>query len=329
MSELSVIELDSPPDDFLPDEPEGAAFHKAFLASGIRGFQYSYLAIYRNGARISIVPCFYGKFSLTALLPDGLLKRAFSWIKFSYACAGHPSTDFGLIDGEASSDVLALVNATLSGKTSLIAYKGFPENLPLHGFSRVRGLPVAVLFTRGDYYAELDAHRRNDFHHKLAAASALRIEAHSTLPEHLLKPVYELYLNTLAQAKIRFEILTPDYFRKIAGMGKFHLYFEGERLIGFLQMISKGRRANLKYMGMDHERNRLYYLYFAMCLHAIEAAMRQGCTRIELGVSSYQAKRLMGCELIETCIYFRHNNPLANWLLNKFKFLLEPAPDEL
>jgi hypothetical protein len=169
----------------------------------------------------------------------------------------------------------------------------------------------------------LNRHRRNDFRHKLKAASTLRLEEYDTLPEHFILPIYQLYLNTLNQAPVQFETLTPEYFRSVSGLGKFHLYFEGEHLIGFLQMILNGHQANLKYMGMDHLRNRHYFLYFVMCLRGIAACQAAGCTQIELGASSYHAKRLMGCELIETSLYFRHSNRFTHWLLGKCKFLLD------
>lgn len=329
MGELCAIELDTPPDDFLPNEPEGAAFHKAFLAAGISAFTCRYLAIFRGDTRVAIVPYFLHTFSLSTMLPDGLLKKCLAAIRLRIACAGHPSTDFGMTDGELSAEVLALVNATLAKHAALIAYKGFADNLPLPGFIRVRGLPVAVLTLAGDYFAMLDAHRRNDFRHKLRAAESLRVEECSALSEPLLTQVYQLYLNTMTHADMHFETLTPGYFRAVAGLGKFHLYFEEERLIGFLHMLTRDNKANLKYMGMDYQRNRHYFLYFVMCLRAIEDGMRAGCNRLELGASSYQAKRLMGCQLIETSVYYRHNNPLVNWLLGKLKFLLEPAAKEL
>jgi hypothetical protein len=329
MGDLQVTDLDAPPDDFLPDEPEGATFHKAFQASAISEFTCRYLLIEKQGKRIAIVPYFTGVFSLGTLLPEGWLKKCISWIKLRYACVGHPSTDFGLIDGEISSEVLALVNTTLEKKSALLAYKDFPENLPLTGFTQVRGLPVAVLKLKDDYYSTLDGRRRYDFRHKLSSASSLRFAEYGTLPEQLLAPVYQLYLNTVAQASLRFETLTPEYFRAVAGVGKFHLYFEGERLIGFLQILFKGNKSSIKYIGMDYQRNRKYNLYFVMCLRAIEASLQSGCTESELGVSSYQAKHLMGCEMVPTCIYYRHRNALANRVASKFKFLLEPAEQDL
>ncbi|HEU0282894.1 MAG TPA: GNAT family N-acetyltransferase [Gallionella sp.] len=326
---FSVEDLALPPDDFLPDEPEGAAFCKAFQASGIAEFDCRYLAIFRNGQQIATVPYFLHTFSANTMLPDGVLKKCLSWVKFRIACVGHPSADFGMIAGEISEDVLALANAALQKKASLVAYKDFAENLPLPGFVHVSGLPVPVLSISGDYYSGLDGKRRNNFRNKLAKAKPLRFEECDALPEHLLAQVFRLYLNTHERSPIKFERLTLDYFQKTAGISKFLLYFEEESLIGFAQLIGKQRKMILKYVGMDYECNRLYGLYFLLCLKAIEACARDGYARLDLGVTSYHFKHLLGSRLIETNIYYRHNNPLANWLLGKLKFLLEPSAEDL
>lgn len=329
MSGLTVVELDTPPDDFLPDDAEGAAFHRAFLASGISGFKCGYLAIFREGLRVSVVPFFLSTFSLTTLLPAGWLKKFLSWIKFRYACVGHPSTDFGTIHGEISTDILKLVNETLAKKASLIAYKGFTGDLPLPEFIRVRGLPVAVLALKDDYYSRLDSRRRNDFRHKLEKAQTLRIEECAALPAHLVADIFQLYLNTYNHAATQFEQLTPDYFRETAAISKYLLFFEAETLIGFVQIIGKHSKATCAYIGMDYLRNQQYGLYYLLCLKCIETCLRDGYQQLELGVTSYHFKHLLGAQLIETELYYRHSNPLLHWLLGKLKFLLEPSTDEL
>ncbi|MCX7192423.1 MAG: hypothetical protein NTY60_02155 [Proteobacteria bacterium] len=329
MGELSVIELLSPPDDFLPNEPEGAAFHKAFLASGIINFNCRYLAIFRDEQRIAVIPYFLSTFSLGTLLPDSLLKSLLAWIKFSYVCVGHPSTDFGMIDGEVSAEVLALVNTTLGKKAALIAYKGFSEKLPLEGFTRARGLPVAVLNIEHDYYSEIDGHRRRDFKHKLEKAQSLRFETCASLSAQLALQVFELYLNTYNHAPLKFERLTLAYFQQTAAISRFLLFFEADTLIGFAQIIGKNQKALFKYVGMNYLHNRQYGLYYVMCLKGIEVCERKGYHQLELGVTSYHFKRLLGGQLVETGLYFRHSHPLINYLLGKFKFLIEPTADEL
>lgn len=329
MGNLSVVELHTPPDDFLPDEPEGAAYHKAFLASAITGFDCRYLAVFRDGVRVAVVPYFLDELCLNTMLPDGLLKRCLSRVKIHIACVGHPSTDFGLIDGEISADVLARVNTVLGEKAALVAYKGFSDDLPLPGFIKARGLPVPVLTINGDYYSELNARRRNDFRHKLEKVQALRVEEYSTLPEHLVPHVFGLYLNTYNHAPQKFEQLTLAYFQQTAAISKFLLFFEADTLIGFVQIIGKNDKAAFKYIGMDYQHNRQYGLYYAICLKGIEACLKDGYRRLELGVTCYHFKHLLGSQLVETSIYYRHNNAQLNWVLGKLKFLLEPSPEEL
>lgn len=326
---LSAEDLALPPDDFLADEPEGAAFCKAFQASGIAEFDCRYLAIFRGERRVAVVPYFLHEFCINTMLPDGMLKKCLSWVKFRIACVGHPSADFGRIDGEMSEDVLSLVNATLQKKAPLVAYKGFAAGLPLPGFTRASGLPVPVLAIAGDYYSGLSARRHDDFRRKLKKAELLRFEECNALPEHLAAQAFRLYLDTYEQSPIRFERLTLGYFRKTAGIGKFLLCFEGGTLIGFAQLIGKQQKMVGKYMGMDYECNRRYGLYFLLCLKSIEVCAREGYTQLDLGVTSYHFKHLLGSQLVETSIYYRHNNQLVNWLLGKLKFLLEPSAKEL
>lgn len=329
MGALSIIELDTPPDDFLPNEPEGAAFHKAFLASGVLDFKCRYLAIFRDEQRIAVVPYFLSTFSLGTLLPDSLLKSSLAWIKFSYVCVGHPSTDFGLIDGEISAEILARVNTTLAKKAPLIAYKGFANKLALDGFTCARGWPVSVLTVKDDYYSQLDGHRRIDFRHKLEKAQTLRFEECDNLPEQLVQPVYKLYLNTYNHAPTHFELLTPAYFRNTASISKYLLFFEADTLIGFAQIIGKHTKAVFSYVGMDYLRSHQYGLYYVICLRGIESCVREGYQQLELGVTSYHFKHLLGGQLVETHLYYHHNNALIHWLLCKLKSLIEPTADEL
>lgn len=322
-------DLSTPPDDFLFSEPEGAAFHKAFQASRVAGFECRYLAVFCDGQRMAVVPYFLDELCLNTMLPDGLFKRCLSLLKVHIACVGHPSTDFGLIDGEISADILALVNATLRKKGALIAYKGFAANLPLPGFVQARGLPVPVLALKDDYYSELDARRRNDFKHKLKQAQTLRFEECAVLPEHLVTQVFQLYMNTYNHAPLRFEQLTPAYFQETAAISKFLLFFEADTLIGFAQIIGKNKKAIFKYVGMDYLRSRQYGLYYVICLRCIEVCLRDGYQQLELGVTSYHFKHLLGSQLVETKVYFKHNNVLINWAFGQLKFLLEPNEEEL
>ena len=100
-------------------------------------------------------------------------------------------------------------------------------------------------------------------------------------------------------------------------------------MIGFAQTLCGHRRMVLKYVGMDYARNRQYRLYFALFIKAIDICIRDGLNELDLGVTAYEFKRYLGSKMHDTWVYYRHRNPLLNWLLARCSFLLEPTEAEL
>lgn len=312
---LTVEDCASPPADFLAAEVEGREFYEAFGASGIEGFTLGYLVVRREGARVAVAPYFVTDYRANTTLPDGWLKRALAWLSFRIACVGHPSTDFGAIDGEISAEVLQAINAELFKRAPVVAYKDFGAGLPLAGFSRESNLPVARLRIRGDFYSGLRGSVRREFRQRLRRARALRFEECSAYPREHAARIHELYLQTLARAEMRFETLTPQFFEKAARLGKIVLYWEGDTLIGFALLVCRDGFMLGKYLGMDYARARKYGLYFVMMLHHIELCLRDGYAVYQTGPSSYDFKERLGSELVPTFIYFRHRNRVMHALL--------------
>ena len=57
--------------------------------------------------------------------------------------------------------------------------------------------------------------------------------------------------------------------------------------------------------------------------------LREGLTEMECGPTSYDFKRRLGCELVPTFVYYRHDNPALHWLLGHARSWLEPSEEEL
>lgn len=326
---LHIEDLVTPPEGFLRDEPEGAEFYQAFQTARLDDFSFGYFAVYRAGALVTVAPYFVMDFRLNTLLPNGWLKRSLSGIRFKLACIGHPTVDAGRIHGEVSGETLAAISAALEKKGSLLAYKGFDENLPLKGFVAAKGLPVPVLSIGPDYYQAMKSDRRNLLKRKLKKAAALRYEECAGLPDHLVAKVYQLYLNTWQKAELKFEKLTPEYFANTSRLSHYLLFFLDDELIGFTQLIGKGRHLVNRYIGLDYARSHDYGLYFAMFIRTVEFGIREGFTEIELGATSYEFKRILGAHQVPTWNHYRHKNPLVNWLLGKLRSVLEPSASEL
>lgn len=317
------------PDDFLVDDPEGVQFQRAFARSGIPGFSTGCVVVERDGQRIAVAPVFTMQFSLATMLPPGLSKKLLGKLRLSVVCVGHPSADIGRIDGDTSPAVLAAIASAIESMAPLLGYKGFGSDLCLPGFVRVRGLPVPVVPLDTDPFTSLPSRHRNQIKRKRSLSQDLRWETVQSLPTDLVEPVYALYLQTFERAKVQFEKLTPSYFSESAELSEYILAFEGDRLLGFAQLVSKQGRTLFKYVGMDYARGPAYGLYFGLLIRMVEHARSSGHRELDFGVTAYDFKRKLGARMHETCVYYKHRNPVINQLLRLAAPLLEPGPDEL
>jgi hypothetical protein len=326
---LTVEELDQPPAGFLADELEGYEFYKAFQEADIEGFQLGYLQARRDGIAVATAPYFAQRYPINTTLKGGLLKRLLRPFWLRIACIGHPLADFGMIDGEVSAEVLEAFNQNLMRKAAIIAYKDFPESMPLSGFSVEPGLPVAFLEIKGDYWSGLKQHVRSDFRRRLRKARVLRIEERDGFPAEHGGRLYELYLNVHRRGEFSFETLTRKYFERVGRFSKYVLYWEGDVLIGFCLLMCKGKRMHYKYLGMDYDRGRPLGLYFIMSLSHIEMCLRDGYTIYQTGCTTYEFKQRLGSALHPVFLFFRHRNPLVNWAISKMMATLSVKPEQL
>lgn len=309
---LTVEHHATPPADFLANEAEGYGYYKAFQDAGIENFEFGYFIVKRDGRRVAVAPYFVTRYCINTTLSEGWVKRLLSWLSFRIACVGHPSADFGRIDGETSAEVLQAINAELFKLARVVAYKDFDAGLPLPGFSVEPNLPVARLEIAGDYYSALSGPVRRAFRKRQRKARGLRIEEWDGYPAAHAARIYDLYLQTLARADMALEKLTPRFFANVAPIGRYVLYWESDNLIGFSLLICKGRTMLAKYLGMDYALGQRHGLYFAMMLNHVDICVRDGHTVYQTGQSSYAFKTRLGSVLIPTCIYFRHRNKLVN-----------------
>ena len=241
---LRIFETQECPEDFGRSDPEDYRFVRAFQDAGIADFQFGYLVVYRDEARVSTVPYFLTDYRLNTLVTNPILKWLLAPLRLKIACVGHPSTDAGSIEGEKSEEVLDAVNGILRTKAPATAYKWFLEPLPLNGFVEAAGLPISILRTSGGYPESFGHKKRKNLRKKLEKSAALAFVEFTPdhpLPETLIADVHRLYQGTAARANLHFENLTADYFRLTAGISTYLLAYEGDRPIGFAQWIRKGK----------------------------------------------------------------------------------------
>ncbi|WP_434633203.1 GNAT family N-acetyltransferase [Chromobacterium sp. CV08] len=326
---LTVQDLPCPPNDFSIGNPDGPDFYRAFSLGCLPGFRHGFFVVERGGHRLCCIPYFVTGLELNTLLPRGRLFGLLPKLTIPMACAGHPVTDLGRMEGALTAEIVEEVTRRLGQKGRLIAWKGFGDDLPLDGYARVKGLPVPVIRFDGDYYASLKSERRNLLRRKLKKAAGLRYEVSDGLPADLLGRIYALYLQTWRKAPMKFGRLSPDYFTATSGDSTYLLFYLRNELIGFTQLLGRGDAMMNAFVGLDYAHAWDHGLYFAMFIRSVELAQQRGCAEIELGATCYEFKRILGAQQLPTWNYFRHQSAPLNWLLSRCASLLEPSAEDL
>lgn len=118
--------------------------------------------------------------------------------------------------------------------------------------------------------------------------------------------LYALWSQVNERGSYSHETLSVRYFREVnCNMDKdsyIHVIRKAGEIVAFaLCMIGEDELISL-YVGIDYQWNEKYHLYFNLHFLAIEEAIRLGKSRINFGITSYDFKTLIGCEL-KTVIY--------------------------
>jgi len=314
---------------FLSQEVLGEAYYATTKEREIPGFEFGYWVATRGGDTVATVPYFLMDFKINTMLEDGWLKRLLGNAGFRMACIGHPCAAFGNIDGAVSEELMTQVFLALKQFAPVVSLKGFKPDMPAVGFVQAKGLPVAVLTMRENFWQSMSSARRRNIKRKRKKASALRFEVLRGLPDPYPQLVHDLYIKVHDRSKIQFERLDLNYFVSTAPISQYVLAYLGEELVGFVQTFEKDKRMVAQYIGIDDAFNRAHGIYFALAIRVVDLAIELGCAEIELGETHYEFKRALGCSLKETSVYFRHRNPWMHRLMSLFSFVFEPSEEEL
>ena len=328
-SPLTLQHTAQTPQGFLPHEVMGEAYYASAQEREIPGFTFGYLVAQRTGETIATVPYFVMDFKINTMLEDGWLKRWLGDAGFRMACIGHPCAAFGNIDGAVSEELMSQVFEELKQLAPVVSLKGFKPHMPALGFVEAKGLPVAILTLRENFWQSMSSVRRRNIRRKRKKASALRFEVLEGLPDDYPNIVHQLYIKVFERSKIQFECLDLQYFVSTAHISRYVLAYLGEQVVGFVQTFQKNKRMVAQYIGIDDAYNRAHGIYFALAIRVVDLAIESGCEEIEMGETHYEFKKALGCVLVETSVYFRHRNPWVHRLMSLFSFVFEPSEDEL
>ncbi|HEY8229847.1 MAG TPA: GNAT family N-acetyltransferase [Rhodanobacteraceae bacterium] len=336
-----------------PHELEDHAYLHAVERADIAGFRYLYFAV-RDGDRLlAAVPAFVTDYRLDTTVQGGLrrvtetLAKLFPrLLRIPMLSLGSPVTERCRVGFTPDStpeqhaawlDAILLHMETVAAKEKfgMLAVKDAPldepawqQVCPRHGLRALPGLPGATLdvpWRNVDGYLEsLGPSTRKDLRRKWRAGAALKIEWRTDLAA-IAEDVQRLYRETLANAELSFEELTPAYFenvlREMPGRAFCVTYSEGDRLVAFNLVLRDSERLLDKFLGMDYATMDRYNLYHVSWLENIRFCIEHGIGVYESGQGLHGEKRRLGSALHANALWYRHRNRFIDGVFARFEKL--------
>ena len=343
--------------DVFGDIPEGYDFFRTVEESGLEGFDFFYVLVYKGSLIRAIAPLFISDFNLDIAVEGRLqqliqgIRRAFPRFLISKTLfCGSPFGENGILGiRKESADVEAVMLELLNGmrqvcaknRISLAMFKDFTSDssklLDLvcrEGFFMVESFPSVTnkldFATLDDYQASLSHNTRKDLRRKLKkaqAAGTIEVKIVNNV-EDCIDEVYKLYINTYNAGNVKFEKLTKEFFinvgRNLAGEARFFLYYLNGKLASFnLCFLHKDTLID-KFIGFDYDVAYKYNLYFFSWCYNVEWCLKNSVLYYQVGQTDYHPKLKLGGRLVPLLAYIKHSNPLINALLKMLAKALTP-----
>jgi Acetyltransferase (GNAT) domain len=228
-------------------------------------------------------------------------------------------------------------------KAPMVVLKEFPARYrePLarfsaNGYTRVPSLPAARLsldYPSFDEYMKrvLSHATRKDLRRKFRDAEAgdpIEMQAVTDLSPYV-DEVYPLYRQVFERSALRFEELTPEYFRRVSkempDRARFFIWRRKRRAIAFSFCMAEGDTLHDEYVGLDYAVALDLHLYFYTLRDVFSWAMQNGFKWYSSTALGYKPKLQLKCELVPLDLYVAHTFGPANWILGRVLPLLEPT----
>jgi len=238
---------------------------------------------------------------------------------------------------------LALPLAGRRLRASLVLLKEFPaqqrsvlDELPILGYTRLASMPDVTLdldFHSFDEHLQrsLSSATRKDLRRKFRDAQRLppvTLEVTNDISDRV-DELYPLYLQVFERATMRFERLTPEYFRGLGrtmpDRARFFIWTQGGTPVAFNACTLHENSLWADYVGLDYRVALDLHLYFIVMRDLIDWCCRAGIRRYCGTSLSYEPKLRLGLRLLPMDLYLRHRNPIANGILGRAAPWLSPV----
>lgn len=333
---------------FFPPPVEGWWWYAALEKSGLESqFQFSYGLVESAGKLLAIAPAFVMDVPMDLVAPPlvakalrvagAVVKRLRYQRTFFIGSACADEGTVGLSPGVQLSDVAGAIQSAALRRAaalgaSIVVWKDFPlacgSTLESLGLFRVVSFPgTCVALPPGGfdaYLKSLRADRRHDLkrHLKRGEKTGPLVDCVIQHPdEATMDEIFALFWQTYQKGRMKFETLTPEFFRQIAGADVSHFVLlrhpDGGKLAAFMLCFNLGRRVLNKYIGLDYTLGPDWFLYFRLWKVAVQWASSIGAAELQNSQTCYRPKLGLGSRLELLNNYCRHLNPILNRVFAK------------
>jgi predicted N-acyltransferase len=330
---------------------EGMWWYDSLDRSGLESqFRFSYLVVSRGTSPCAIVPMFTMDLPLAVMAPTGMvslfdrlskipLLKSIIHVKTLFI--GSPCSDegtIGIVEGTDRSTIFRTVSKIVQEKArreriSMIAWKDFSyddtlllsEDLSRDGFVKVRSYPgTELVLPRGefdDYLKGLKKSRRQNLKRKLQLSrncGEISSEVITNPDESSLRAMFSLFCQTYERSEMKFEKLNFEFFRLMAQqpVARFLVLRDSDkRIVAFRLFFHLQNKLIFKFIGMDYQANRKYYLLFRLIEEGVRYALLHDVTTIQSGQTGYAPKIETGSTLVPLYNFMKHRNPIFHRVL--------------
>ena len=321
------------------------------------GFEHHYLVLENNTGEVrAIQPLFFVRQNLTEGVTgkirsalDAVRRKFPRFLTMRVMMVGSAAGD-GQLDGPTSEERrwiaeglrASLETVARANRASLVILKDFPAEyrdvlgaLYPGGYRRVPSMPLTKLRLNyssfDEYLNSLGSATRKNMrrkHRQTLQAAPIEREV-VTDPSPFLPEMVSLYLQVHDRSPMKFETLTPEYFRAVAQRmperARFFLWRQNGKLIAFSFALIHDGTIYDECLGMDYSVAFDLHLYYYTIRDLLTWSIEQGLKYYCSTPLNYDPKLHLGCSLAPLDLYVRHISGLLNPVFGRMVKLLEPT----
>ncbi|HYP53214.1 MAG TPA: GNAT family N-acetyltransferase [Pyrinomonadaceae bacterium] len=173
-----------------------------------------------------------------------------------------------------------------------------------------------------DYLASLNSRYRKtarQFDKEVSAAGCTLEELGADEVARRGDELYELYMQTHRNARLRLVTLRPEFLPALAarlGEGmRCTVVRRDDKLLGFVTTVRDNDTAVGYYIGFDRPSNAEFPIYFRLLQAVVDDAIKLGVRRLSLGRTALEPKARLGAKPAPMRVWIRHRVPALNVLV--------------